>query len=615
MGTVYEAESDATRARAALKLVSGELATVPKFRERFLREARLAATVKHRNVVACLGSGEDQGQLYLALELVRGGSLADRVKRGALRWREVATLGGQIARALAAIHGAGIVHRDLKPANVLLAEDGTPKLTDFGLARGEGLIALTKTGDLMGTVEYMAPEQSEGGSAVDSRADLYALGCTLYCLIVGRPPFPGSGPQVIVQHLKTRPEPLRAQVPETPADLEQIVLTLLAKEPGERGGSATEVAMALERVARSKPGARGARRLAAALGAVALLAGLVAAGALALRSRPAPAAAPVVAGGSRHAVPPPPPSPAPGPYVPLATDSFQVAKPAWFVDLEKSGGPVPVKLPPGVFYGKEPGVYWNAKDRSELVYVPGGPVDLGPRLESVGGDTVAELAAKERPRPRELQRPPLTIGPFFLGRYEVSNKQFARYPGAQKVADGTTGAVVRDGSGGAERSLDASWKLPHGPGGGYDESWPVVQVTWEDAVAYVAWAGLRLPTEAEWEYGAAWDGKTNAMRRYPWGNDFPRDDSYAEVYRYSMDQHPKPHLVHVDAHGEGKSFFGAFNMIGNAKEWVDEPARNDSHVAKGGSFVNAEETLDRAHHGYERGRSNDVGFRVALTAP
>jgi serine/threonine-protein kinase len=208
MGMVLEAEHETTHARAALKIVAGELASDPRFRERFLLEAKLAASVSHPNVVACLDSGVDQGRLYLALELAPGGSLADRVREGPLPWREVARLGAQIARALEAIHGAGIVHRDLKPANVLVDIYGSVKLTDFGLARGVEVSGLTRTGELLGTVEYMAPEQSDNARTVDGRADLYALGCTLHCLSFGQPPFPGSGPQVILKHLRDAPAPL-----------------------------------------------------------------------------------------------------------------------------------------------------------------------------------------------------------------------------------------------------------------------------------------------------------------------------------------------------------------------------------------------------------------------
>src|SRR5262249_47609425 len=157
-------------------------------------------------------------------------------------WREVADFGGQIARALEAIHGAGIVHRDLKPANVLVTAEGSVKLTDFGLARGVEVSGLTRTGEPLGTVEYMAPEQSDHARTVDARADLYALGCTLHCLAVGQPPFPGSGPQVILKHLRDAPTPLRARAPDTPASLERLVLALLAKDPTARPASAGEVA-------------------------------------------------------------------------------------------------------------------------------------------------------------------------------------------------------------------------------------------------------------------------------------------------------------------------------------------------------------------------------------
>src|SRR5262249_45261743 len=133
------------------------------------------------------------------------------------------------------------------------------KLTDFGLARGAEASGLTRTGELLGTVEYMAPEQSDNARTVDGRADLYALGCTLHCLAVGQPPFPGSGPQVILKHMRDAPAPLRAHAPDAPAALERLVLALLAKEPAARPARAGEVAVELERIARSEGAGRATR--------------------------------------------------------------------------------------------------------------------------------------------------------------------------------------------------------------------------------------------------------------------------------------------------------------------------------------------------------------------
>jgi serine/threonine protein kinase/WD40 repeat protein len=264
MGAVYKGESADGRVVAIKVLLGGAPGNgEADFVARFQREARNAARVSHRNVARVHSAGEHDGRPYLVFELVPGGSLADRVREsGPLPWREAASLGAQVARGLEAIHAAGLVHRDLKPANVLLDEEGRAKVADFGLARtvGRGSIALTKTGQMVGTLEYMAPEQSEGGTAVDGRADLYALGGTIFTLLTGRPPFEGSGFPLLVQHLQQAPRSPRTLVPDIPRRLERLVLQLLAKRPQERGTIA-EIATELESIAASPAGSKSRRKL------------------------------------------------------------------------------------------------------------------------------------------------------------------------------------------------------------------------------------------------------------------------------------------------------------------------------------------------------------------
>src|SRR5205814_2282371 len=153
-----------------------------------------------------------------------------------LPWREAARIGAGIARGLEAAHAAGLVHRDLKPANVLLDAKGCPKIADFGLVRtgGTDASALTGTSELLGTLDYMAPEQSEGAHSVGPAADLYSLGATLQALVSGKAPFAGSGLGLVRMHLMDPPPPLRKLVPDVPRELEAVVLRLLAKDPAER---------------------------------------------------------------------------------------------------------------------------------------------------------------------------------------------------------------------------------------------------------------------------------------------------------------------------------------------------------------------------------------------
>jgi eukaryotic-like serine/threonine-protein kinase len=231
----------------ALSVVDGEAAS-PEEMERVRREARaLARMGAHPNIVAVYDLGEEQNRPFIVSELVAAGDLAAELeKHGPLPPARVIALARDLLRALDAVHRRGVVHRDIKPSNIWLAEDGTPKLGDFGLAIGLEARPITETGTLNLTPTYAAPELLERKD-VDGRTDLYELGCTLYELLTGRPPFIGSVTSVITQHLYATPsDPCRGD-PEIPAGLGRYALRLLAKSPGDRPVSA---AAALEELSR-----------------------------------------------------------------------------------------------------------------------------------------------------------------------------------------------------------------------------------------------------------------------------------------------------------------------------------------------------------------------------
>jgi serine/threonine-protein kinase len=244
MGVVWLAHRDGER--VALKVLRPALAGNPVYVQRFLREARVASEVEHRHLVPILDAGETDGSYYLASAFVEGGSLADRLGADErLPVPDTVRIVGQLAAALDALHSRGIVHRDVKPENVMLAADGAA-LTDFGLAKGEAYTALTRPGEIMGTLDYIAPELISGGEASAS-SDLYALGCLVYECLTGAPPFAGKGLfQVAVAHLEEEP-PEPAGVP---ADLAWVVLQALAKEPERRPPTATAFANLLRAGAR-----------------------------------------------------------------------------------------------------------------------------------------------------------------------------------------------------------------------------------------------------------------------------------------------------------------------------------------------------------------------------
>jgi len=213
----------------------------PDAGERFEREARTAAALTHANIVSLHDADSVDGVDYLVMELVEGETLSQRIRRGPLPAAEIADLAGQICDALAAAHAAGIVHRDIKPGNVLITKGGLVKVCDFGIAchDNEALDAASDTA--VGTAQYMAPEQTRGGPATP-RTDLYGLGCVIYAMATGHPPFTSkTSARVAWQHVNELPVPLASRRPDTPSWLDNLVASLLAKEPAERPYSAAEV--------------------------------------------------------------------------------------------------------------------------------------------------------------------------------------------------------------------------------------------------------------------------------------------------------------------------------------------------------------------------------------
>jgi serine/threonine protein kinase len=251
MGIVLKAFDPGLSRHVALKVLAPTLAGSATARRRFTREGKAAAAVRHDHIVAVYGVHEADGLPYLVMEHVAGESLQDRLDRlGPLEVRDVVRIGLQTASALAAAHAQGLVHRDVKPANILLEEGGAGevrvKITDFGLARTADDVSLTQNGVVAGTPEYMAPEQARG-QAVDPRADVFSLGCVLYALCTGAPPFRADTPLAVLRRVcEDEPAPLRTRNPAVSAWLEAFVAGLLAKDPADRPASAEEVAALLE---------------------------------------------------------------------------------------------------------------------------------------------------------------------------------------------------------------------------------------------------------------------------------------------------------------------------------------------------------------------------------
>ncbi|REK25292.1 MAG: serine/threonine protein kinase [Planctomycetota bacterium] len=257
VGTVYAAEDRTTGQEVAVKILLPEVSLDRNIVARFEREMLILSKLSHPNIIRYYGGGghdfDRQGataagghgvhRLFYAMELVHGGSLKQVLTSGKLPWQQAVRYGIKVCSALQHAHNYGIVHRDLKPGNLYLTYNGELKLGDFGIALDTGEASLTATGLIVGSYLYMAPEQIRGETGrIGNQTDLYALGCILYEMLVGRPPFQGATfAQIFDQHLKDDPVPLAELDPSLPKSLCDIVMQCLAKNPYQRPLNARHV--------------------------------------------------------------------------------------------------------------------------------------------------------------------------------------------------------------------------------------------------------------------------------------------------------------------------------------------------------------------------------------
>jgi tRNA A-37 threonylcarbamoyl transferase component Bud32 len=253
MAEVFKAKDEVLGRTVALKVLHRQFADDANFVARFRQEAQAAANLSHPNIVNIYDWGRDEDDYYIVMELIRGIDLKTLVeRRGSVDPFESAEYGAQVAAALNAAHGYGVVHRDIKPHNIVLTGEGTVKVTDFGIARA-GDTSMTQTGSVLGTAQYISPEQAQG-RPLGPQADIYSLGVVLYELTTGRVPFEGDQPITIaLKQVNEEPVPPRDIDPSIPEAMEAVILRAMRKDPADRYPSADEMRRDLKRVAAGQP--------------------------------------------------------------------------------------------------------------------------------------------------------------------------------------------------------------------------------------------------------------------------------------------------------------------------------------------------------------------------
>ena len=250
MAEVYRARDDLLGREVAVKVLNDKLSGDKSFVERFRREAQAAANLSHPNIVSLYDYGSDEGANFIVMELIDGRGLEQIIaEEGPLLPERAAEMASDVARALERAHATGLVHRDIKPSNIMITSYGQTKVTDFGIARaiGDGDQTMTQTGMVIGTASYLSPEQAQG-NPVDARSDVYALGCVLYEMLTGAPPFKGDTPlSIAYKHVREDAEKPSTLNPDVPPALDAIVMKALAKNPDNRYQTAREMRDDLQR--------------------------------------------------------------------------------------------------------------------------------------------------------------------------------------------------------------------------------------------------------------------------------------------------------------------------------------------------------------------------------
>ncbi|MBI5397353.1 MAG: SUMF1/EgtB/PvdO family nonheme iron enzyme [Verrucomicrobia bacterium] len=616
MGAVYKARQPLLNRIVALKVMAPNLAADADFVARFKREATLAASFNHPNIVLVYGAGTQGNTHYMAMEFVEGETLRQRIaKHGRIEPREAVAITVYIAQALQyAWNKSRLIHRDIKPDNIFVSKTGEIKVGDLGLAKTVGgpSTSLTQTGMMMGSPHYISPEQASAKKDIDFRADIYSLGCTLYHMLTGRPPYEGDDSLAVIgKHVHEPPPAIFMVWQQCPMPLALLVGKMLAKRPHERPQSYEELIAQLRE----------------------------AHGKLAPVVKPPPASA---SEPTKMATPTPKPEvaktptrkPVPARWSPrfsvfwpgrlkpelqrivLAGAAMIVIAAVGLVFWSPWNKPSPQdSTTPSLQHSvasteaalKQLGSVYKNSVGGEMVYIPPGEFMMGSTKEEQawalanGANEVSVKREGEAPRKTAIKNG------FWLGRTEVTVgqwKEFVMATGyktdAEKKGEATY-ALDRQKKAWERNLKGASWR---DPGFDQEDNHPVGCVSWNDSVAFCEWltererkagrlsAGqaVRLPTEAEWEYAC----RAGSPSKFWWGES--KEDGKDRLNWYETADGFR-WVSPVDHYGDrGRNAFGLADMLGNVYEWcLDDCDVKQAHeesykgnagrrVLRGGSF-------------------------------